>query len=112
MDNTGKIWGAFDNDRTEVLGQVVMAKFTNPEGLKNNGNNYFVPSGNSGQANIGTAGETFQSTTMTGNSLELSNVDMTTQFTDLIATQRAFEAASRTVTVSDQILQEMNNLKR
>jgi flagellar hook protein FlgE len=112
VDSQGKIWGSFDNDRTELLGQMVMAKFTNPEGLKNAGNNYFTASGNSGEPNIGTAGEIFPSTSIEGNALELSNVDMTTQFTDLIATQRAFEAASRTVTVSDQLLAEMNNLKR
>jgi len=112
VDSQGKIWGSFDNDRTELLGQMVMAKFTNPEALRNTGNNYFAATGNSGEANIGTAGEIFPSTTIEGNALELSNVDMTTQFTDLIATQRAFEAASRTVTVSDQLLAEMNNLKR
>ncbi len=112
VDPEGKVWGAFTNGQAEVLGQVVIAKFTNPEGLVKEGNNFYSISPNSGLANIGTAGENFPSTSVIGAALEQSNVDLTREFTDMIATQRAFEAASRTVTVSDQLLGETTLLKR
>ena len=112
VDTEGKIWGAFTNGRSEVLGQVVIAKFTNPEGLIQMGDNMYINSPNSGEAVVGTAGETFQATKLVSNSLEQSNVDITTQFTDMITAQRAFEAASRTITISDQMLAEVNALKR
>jgi len=62
--------------------------------------------------NIGTAGDIFPSTKVAGNTLEQSNVDMTVEFTNLISTQRAYEAAARTITISDQILGETTILKR
>lgn len=112
VDTEGKIWGAFTNGQSEILGQLVMAKFTNQGALVKEGDNFFSTSVNSGLANIGTAGEIFPSTKIIGGSLEQSNVDMTQQFTDIISTQRAFEAASRTITISDQMLAEVNQLKR
>lgn len=112
VDNVGKIWGSFTNGQSEVLGQVVIAKFTNQAGLKKEGNNFFSVSPNSGLANIGTAGDIFPSTTIAGAALEESNVEITREFTDMISTQRAYEAAARTVTVSDQLLAEANQLKR
>ena len=112
VDENGKIYGAFSNGQTELLGQVVIAKFTNQQGLLKEGGNFFSVSPNSGLANIGTAGETFESTAVASGALETSNVDMTEEFTDMIKTQRAYEAASRTITVSDALLQETNNLKR
>lgn len=112
VDNTGKIWGSFTNGQTELLGQVVIAKFTNQEGLKKEGGNFYSVTPNSGLANIGTAGEIFPSTLIISSALEESNVELTREFTDMISTQRAFEAAARTVTVSDQMLAEVNLLKR
>jgi len=112
VDANGRIWGNFTNGMQEVLGQVVIAKFTNPEGLQKNGNSFYSPAPNSGLPHIGAAGEIFPTTTIAGRALEQSNVDMTTQFTDMISTQRAFEAASRTISVSDQLLAEINQLKR
>jgi len=112
VDNTGRIVGAFTNGQSEILAQIAVAKFTNPGGLIKEGNNMYSVSPNSGLANMGTAVEIFQSTQIKGGSLEDSNVDLTEQFTDLISTQRAFEAASRTITISDQFLQEINQLKR
>ncbi|MBL7997150.1 MAG: flagellar hook protein FlgE [Candidatus Kapabacteria bacterium] len=112
VDKTGRVIGAFTNGQSEVLGQVAVAKFVNPGGLVKEGSNTFSLSPNSGLPNIGTATEIFPSTYMLGSSLEESNVDLTEQFTDLISTQRAFEAASRTITISDQFLQEINQLKR
>lgn len=112
VDEKGKVRGTFTNGRNEILGQVVMAKFTNPEALLSMGNNMFSENVNSGIANVGTALENFPSSSIVGRALEQSNVDLTAQFTDIISTQRAFEAASRSITVTDQMLQEVNNLKR
>jgi len=112
VDSKGQIWGAFTNGISERLGQVLLAKFTNNEGLIRNGNNFYSSSPNSGLPNIGTAGDIFPSTQIAGSSLEQSNVDMTVEFTNLISTQRAYEAAARTITVSDQILGETTILKR
>ncbi|MCX6146897.1 MAG: flagellar hook protein FlgE [Candidatus Kapabacteria bacterium] len=112
VDTKGKVLGSFSNGRTETLGQVVLARFTNSEALQKQGNNFYIPSPDSGIPNFGTATENFASTTVIGRSLEQSNVDLTEQFTDMISTQRAFEAASRTITVSDQLLTEINSIKR
>ena len=112
VDPRGRILGSFTNGQTEVLGQIAMARFANNEGLINTGMNYFKMGPDSGDPIIGTAIETFSTAQMVGNALEQSNVDLTSQFTDMISTQRAFEAASRTVTVSDTLLQEINQLKR
>lgn len=108
----GKIIGSFTNGRSETLGQVLVAKFTNQDGLVRSGDNFFAPTPNSGAAIIGAAGEVFPSTSVVGGSLEQSNADMTQEFTKMISTQRAFEAASRTITVSDTLLAEVNQLKR
>lgn len=112
VDTEGKIWGAFTNGQSEILGQTVIAKFTNQAALIKEGDNLLATSVNSGLANIGTAGEIFPSTKVNGGALEQSNVEMTQQFTDIISTQRAFDAAARTITVSDQMLAETNMLKR
>ncbi len=112
VDKEGKIWGSFTNGQSEVLGQAVMAKVDNPEGMESIGDNFFRTSPNSGSAEIGTAGTIFPSTSIIGESLESSNVDITTEFVDMIATQRAFESASRTVSVTDQMLATINLLKR
>ncbi len=108
----GSIYGSFSNGQSELLGRVVVAKFTNEEGLVREGGNFYSASPNSGLAIKGTAGDVFPSTKVAGSSLEQSNVDMTTQFTDMISTQRAFEAASRTITITDQMLAEVTQLKR
>ncbi len=112
VDSTGKILGSFSNGKTEVLAQAVLANFVNPEGLLKQGGNFYIGSPNSGEAIYGNAVENFASTRVIGRSLEQSNVEMTEQFTDMISTQRAYEAASRTITVSDQMLSEINQLKR
>ncbi|MBK9248574.1 MAG: flagellar hook-basal body complex protein [Ignavibacteria bacterium] len=112
VDQTGKIIGAFTNGQSELLGQVVMTKFTNPGGLVKEGGNFFSVSPNSGLPNVGTAVEIFPSTRVASGSLEESNVDLTEQFTDMITTQRAFEAAAKTITTSDEFLNTINQLKR
>jgi len=112
VDSMGRILGEFTNGQTEILGQIAMARFANNEGLTRTGNNYYSQAPNSGDPVIGTAVEIFFTTAMVGRALEQSNTDLTREFTEMISTQRAFEAASRTVTVSDTLLQEINQLKR
>ncbi len=112
VDLNGKIWGSFTNGVSEILGQLSVAKFENPSALTKRGDNFLSVAPNSGTPNIGTAGEIFPSTSVIGNALESSNVEMTEQFTDMISTQRGYESAARTITVTDQMLQEINQLKR
>ncbi|MCX6152992.1 MAG: flagellar hook protein FlgE [Candidatus Kapabacteria bacterium] len=112
VDPNGRIIGAFTNGQSELLGQVSIAKFSNQGGLVKQGNNMFITGPDSGNPNVSTAGDIFSSTLIVSNSLESSNVDITTEFVNMIKTQRAFEAASRTITTADQLLQEVNQLKR
>lgn len=111
IDNSGVITGVFSNGVKRPVGQVAMAVFTNPQGLNAAGENMFEVSNNSGLANIGPASQAGRGKIVAG-SLEMSNVDLSEQFTDMIVTQRGFQANSRTITTSDQMLQELINLKR
>ncbi len=111
IDNSGVITGVYSNGVRQAIGQVAMAVFTNPQGLTASGENLFEESNNSGRANIGAAGSSGRGKMIAG-TLEMSNVDLSDQFTDMIITQRGFQANSRTITTSDQMLQEVINLKR
>ena len=111
VDNAGGITGVYSNGNNRILAQVAMATFTNPEGLEKSGETNFVYSNNSGEANIGTAGSMGKGTIMAG-ALEMSNVDLAEQFVDMIVTQRGFQANSKTIQTSDQMLQELLTLKR
>lgn len=103
----GTIMGRFTNGRLRTLGQIPVAIFRNPPGLQRMGNNLWVPTANSGPFDgIGQIGN------MQGGALEMSNVDLANEFTEMITTQRGFQAASRTITVSDEMLQELVNLRR
>jgi flagellar hook protein FlgE len=109
---TGEIIGTFDDDENRTLGQIAMATFTNPGGLEKAGNsNYRSDAGVTGVAEVGQAG-TGQRGTMTSGALEMSNVDLAQEFTNLIVAQRGFQANSRVITTSDELLQELVNLKR
>ncbi len=112
VQQNGKITGSFTNGQSEVLGQVVMAQFANPNGLVKEGNNYFSVGPNSGSPVVGAAIETFEATKIQSQSLEQSNVDLTTEFTNMIVAQRAFEAASRIILTSDQMLGQLAIVKR
>jgi flagellar hook protein FlgE len=112
VDAAGRLIGSFSNGRSEVLAQLVVAKFPNPEGLLRQGEHLLALSPSSGAPIFGTAGESFPSVQVVGGALEESNVDLTEEFSDLIATQRAFEAAARTMSVSDQMLVELLALRR
>jgi flagellar hook protein FlgE len=111
IDDSGVITGVYSNGTKESIGQVGMAVFTNPGGLTATGENLFETSNNSGMPNIGAASEAGRGKIAAG-TLEMSNVDLSEQFTDMIITQRGFQANSRTITTADQMLQELINLKR
>jgi flagellar hook protein FlgE len=111
VDSSGVITGVYSNGNKAPIGQVAMAIFTNPQGLTAEGDNNFRVTNNSGLPNIGAA-ETGGRGKITAGALEMSNVDLAEQFTDMIVTQRGFQANSRSITTSDQMLQELLTLKR
>jgi len=111
IDATGSIIGVYSNGQFRTEAVLAMATFTNPGGLVKKGDNLFMESTNSGISNIGTSGTDGRGTVNPG-ALEMSNVDLAKEFTDMIATQRGFQANSRIITTSDELLQELVNLKR
>jgi flagellar hook protein FlgE len=111
IDSNGIISGKFSNGRQQVLGQVAMAVFSNPGGLDKIGDNLYTTSNNSGNAQIGTVNTGGRGALNPG-SLEMSNVDLAEQFSEMIVTQRGFEANSKIISVSDEMLQTLANLKR
>lgn len=111
IDPSGVITGVYSSGTTKVIGQVAMASFTNPGGLEKAGTNTYMESNNSGLANIGASGTAGKGKILAG-MLEMSNVDLSEQFTDMIVTQRGFQANSKTIQTADQMLQELLTLKR
>jgi flagellar hook protein FlgE len=111
IDQSGLITAVYSNGVSRALGQVALATFSNQGGLEKSGDNTFKASNNSGMANIGPSGIAGKGKIMAG-TLEMSNVDMAEQFTDMIVTQRGFQANSRTIQTADQLLQELLTLKR
>jgi len=105
VNSSGIITAAFSNGQTESVGQVAVATVANNEGLTVVGNNNFMTTAASGQADIGIAGSGSRGT-ITDSALELSNIDISTEFADLIVAQRAFEANSKTVTTFDTVTQD------
>jgi len=93
------------------IGQIAIASFANDAGLQNVGNNFFTESSNSGAPAVGKPG-TVGRGAIVSNTVEMSNVDLSTEFTDMIVAQRGFQANSRVITVSDTLLEELINLKR
>ena len=111
IDDSGTIAGVFTNGQIKQLAQVAVATFNNPQGLLATGGNLLSKGNNSGDAQIGTASTGGRAAIAAGN-LELSNVDLAGSFADLIVTQRGFQANSRIITTSDEMLQELIQLKR
>ena len=111
VDNSGTVVGTFSNGIKEPLAKIAMAVFANPAGLTKEGETKFSYSLNSGDPNIGEAGLGGRGKINAG-VLEMSNVDLAEEFTNMIITQRGFQANSRTITTSDQMLQELLTLKR
>lgn len=112
IDKSGLIYASYDNGMTKLLGQIATAAFANASGLEKKGDNLYSATMNSGEFDgIGediTAGGGYMST----GQLEMSNVDLSSEFTEMITTQRGFQANSRIITVSDTLLEELTNLKR
>ncbi len=112
IQEDGMIYANYDNGMTKLLGQIATAAFANASGLEKEGDNLYSATLNSGEFDgIGvdiTAGGGYMST----GQLEMSNVDLSSEFTEMITTQRGFQANSRIITVSDTLLEELTNLKR
>lgn len=111
VSSTGEVSGVFSNGLTRRLGQIALAKFLNPGGLQKMGQSLFAPSANSGTAQIGLPGQDGRGQVSAGY-LEMSNVELAQQFTSMIVAQRGFQANSRVITASDEMLQDLVNLKR
>jgi flagellar hook protein FlgE len=111
FDALGVATGIFTNGQQKVIARIALAAFNNPSGLHKVGNNLFIQTPNSGQPSVGAAGEHGRGT-INPSSLEMSNVDIAKEFTNMIITQRGFQANSRIITTSDEMLQELVNLKR
>ena len=107
----GTISGVFSNGRSQVLGQLAIAGFTNPTGLVKAGSSHLRAAAGSGAATIGVPGEQGRGTFAAG-SLEMSNVELAQEFTNLMIAQRGFQANSRIISTSDEMLQELVNIKR
>ncbi|MGE5580951.1 MAG: flagellar hook-basal body complex protein [Bacillota bacterium] len=111
IDKSGRIIGIFSNGMNQNLAQLAVANFTNAAGLSRSGDTLFEESSNSGSAQIGQAGIGGRGL-ITPGAIEMSNVDLSQEFTDMIVTERGFQANSRIITTTDEMLQELVNLKR
>ena len=112
VDGAGKIFGSYDNGNTVLLGQIAVAQFSNASGLESLGNSCFKTTLNSGDFDGIGVDVNADGGSMSTGQLEMSNVDLSQEFTDMITTQRGFQANSRIITVSDTMLEELTNLKR
>jgi flagellar hook protein FlgE len=112
VDGTGKIYGSYDNGNTVLLGQIAVAQFANASGLESLGNNCYSTTLNSGEFDGIGVEVSADGSSMASGQLEMSNVDLSTEFTEMITTQRGFQANSRIITTSDTLLEELVNLKR
>ncbi|MCC5895775.1 MAG: flagellar hook-basal body complex protein [Alkalibacterium sp.] len=111
IDNTGTILGTYSDGSTAVIGRIALANFANPDGLQKSGENLYNASANSGVPQLGAPSEDGFGLVRSGFT-EMSNVDLATEFTEMIVTNRAYQANTRSITTSDEMLQELINLKR
>jgi flagellar hook protein FlgE len=111
IDKNGVISGVDENDTKQTIGTLVLATFSNQQGLEKIGGSLYQRTANSGDPTYVVPGESGAATINPG-ALEMSNVDLAQEFTDMIITQRGFQANSRIITTSDQLLEELVNLKR
>ncbi len=111
ITSDGTIQGSFSNNQTLALGQIVLANFSNPQGLLRSGSNSFQTTLSSGAPVVGVAG-TGGRGTITGSALETSNVDIATEFSNMIITQRGYQANARVVTTFDQLTQDTINMQQ
>ena len=111
ISDDGVVSGVFSNGRSQPLARIALGAFNNPGGLVKSGQSLYRASGASGQALVGTPGTAGRGS-MAAGTLEMSNVDLAQEFTNLIIAQRGFQANSRIITASDEMLQDLVNLKR
>lgn len=111
ISDDGTITGQYSNGETKLLGAVATAAFANPSGLVRVGNSMYSTSTNSGDPLVGLPGTSSRGS-LTAGALEMSNVDLAQEFTNLIIAQRGFQANSRVITASDELLSDLVNLKR
>lgn len=112
IDANGIIRGTYSNGQTKILAQIPLANFKNPAGLEKAGSNLYKETGNSSEFDgIGVEASALGSK-LQGGALEMSNVDLSYEFSEMITTQRGFQANSRIITTSDEMIQELVNLKR
>lgn len=112
VDSSGKIFGTYNNGTEKLLGQIAVTSFSNPSGLEAVGSNMFAQTQNSGEFDGIGQDVTADGGKFTTGVLEMSNVDLSNEFTQMITTQRGFQANSRIITTSDTLLEELINLKR
>ncbi len=112
ISNNGMIYATYDNGQRRLLGQIAAASFANAAGLSKEGDNLYAQTQNSGVFDGIGVDVTADGGYFTTGELEMSNVDLSAQLTDMIVTQRGFQANSRIITVSDSMLEELVNLKR
>ncbi|WIB61843.1 flagellar hook protein FlgE [Curtobacterium sp. MCLR17_007] len=111
ISKDGTVMGTFSNGSSMALGRIALATFANPAGLEKTGASGYRATANSGQAQVGVPGSAGIGSLAAG-TLEMSNVDLSQEFTNLIVAQRGFQANARIITTSDEVLQELTNLKR
>ncbi len=112
ISNNGEIYGSYDNGNTVLLGQIAVAQFANASGLEKVGENCYTTTLNSGEFDGIGVEIAADGSSMISGELEMSNVDLSTEFTQMIITQRGFQSNSRVITTSDTLLEELINLKR
>jgi flagellar hook protein FlgE len=110
IDEQGRIIGSYTNDVKQVEGQVAIAQFSNASGLTKAGNSLYQQSNNSGTPKVGD--NTTLGVGLTTSALEMSNVDIANEFSNMITTQRGFQSNSKIITVSDEMLETLINMKR
>lgn len=111
ISKDGLLVGVFSNGQKQTLAQLALANFNNPPGLEKAGESVYRSSVNSGEAQLGTAGSGGRGF-LQGQALEMSNVDLGQEFTNLVVSQRGFQANSKVITTADELLQELVNMKR
>lgn len=113
ISQNGEIYATYDNNQSRLIGQIAVATFANASGLEKRGDNLYSATQNSGAFDgVGQDITADGTGTITPGALEMSNVDLSSEFTEMITTQRGFQANSRIITVSDTLLEELTNLKR
>ena len=110
IDSKGVITGTYTNGVNQSEAQIAIAAFNNPSGLTKSGSSLYTVSNNSGTPNVKTA--TALGVSLTPSALEMSNVDLANEFSDMIITQRGFQSNSKIITVSDEMLETLVNMKR